>query len=177
MFKLIPHKANNSDIQGPEVQLRVEGDLLIATFSLELKDAVYTSNEFDSGYKNWGLWDYDVFELFLSRNTELNAPYLELQVSPLNQKLALIIEKPRQKWFYPETSVFTSKTTIEDNKWVSTFKIDLGAIPGNSNIVYGNAHAILGNPRNYYAAVPNEESTPDFHRPELFTELINLENK
>src|SRR5690606_33752357 len=48
-------------------------------------------------YKNWRLWDYDVFEIFLQFRKEKeqeSAPYIELQVSPLNQKFALITYRP-----------------------------------------------------------------------------------
>ncbi|MCO4753174.1 MAG: hypothetical protein KC478_01765 [Bacteriovoracaceae bacterium] len=177
MLKLIPHKANNSDIPCPEVHFSVEGNSLLASFGLELKSPVFTSDEFSEGYKNWGLWDYDVFELFLSKNEGTKTPYLELQVSPLNQQLALMIETPRQKWFYPETIGLQTTALVEGNMWKSTIKINLDDIPGSSNIVYGNAHAILGNPRKHFSLVPNTESAPDFHRPELFREITQLETK
>ena len=60
--------------------------------------------------------------------------------------------------------------------WVAIFKIPLSEIPGSGNKLYGNFFSCLGSDtRSYYALNINTEDTPDFHRPDLFIKLGELE--
>lgn len=124
--------------------------------------------------KNWGLWNKDVVEAFLqlrSHANDTNAPYLEIQVSPLNQPFALIITEPRKTFFAPKKLEFTTEVTLSDKFWNGKMTVILpDDLKGDK--LYGGFFACLSqDPREYYALEPNPEHSPDFHRPELFLPL------
>lgn len=126
--------------------------------------------------KNWGLWNKDVFEAFFQLRqdpTDVKAPYLEIQVSPLNQPFALIITEPRQTFFAPNTLHYKSEVEAKDKLWEGKIELSLpDELKGN--LLYGSFFSCLSqDPREYYALVPNPETTADFHRPELFLKLDN----
>jgi hypothetical protein len=138
----------------------------------------YGDSKFGENYKeNWGLWNFDVVEAFLQfRKTEdeLNAPYLEVQVSPLNQPFALVITEPRKVFHAPEKLSMTTAVELDEKNWKAEFKI---IVPDelNGKLLYGGFFACLGNgPREFYALEPNNEAAPDFHRPDLFLPLGTL---
>lgn len=124
--------------------------------------------------KNWGLWNSDVVEAFIQLRAfpdDLKAPYLEVQVSPLNQPFALIIVEPRKTFHPPRTLDFTHEVLLEGNSWKSKLRF---SIPDDlkGNLYYGGFFACLEkSPREYYAVNPNPETAPDFHRPEFFIPL------
>lgn len=124
---------------------------------------------------NWGLWNKDVVEAFLQlRNdpTDLRAPYLEVQVSPLGQPFALIIVEPR-KTFHPPASdfVFTTSVNLEQRIWTAHMELTLPAEIRGEHLYGGFFSCLLEGNREYYALEPNPEDKPDFHRPELFLTL------
>lgn len=127
--------------------------------------------------KNWGLWNKDVVEAFLQlRSTpdDTKAPYLEIQVSPLNQPFALIITEPRKTFHAPAVLDILHEVSVEGNLWTAAVKITLPAdLKGTA--LYGGFFACLDHePREYYALEPNPEQNPDFHRPELFLPLTEI---
>ncbi len=128
--------------------------------------------------KNWGLWNKDVVEAFLQlRNTpnDLKAPYLEIQLSPLNQPFALIITEPRKTFFAPANLQFSSESSVEGKIWKAKLEVTLPA-DLKGTLLYGGFFSCLEiEPREYYALNPNPEEKPDFHRPELFLPLDSHE--
>lgn len=124
--------------------------------------------------KNWGLWNKDVVETFLQlRSTpeDIDAPYLEIQVSPLNQPFALIITEPRKTYFPPKTLNFKTEVNVTEKLWTGKMEVILPDELKGKNL-YGGFYACLStDPREFYALDPNSESTPDFHRPDLFLKL------
>ena len=124
--------------------------------------------------KNWGLWSHDVIEVFLqlrSHENDLTAPYLEIQVSPLNQPFALIITEPRKIFASPKVLDFVHEVSVENKIWTSALRITLPP-DLDGDLVYGGFFACLDHgPREYYALEPNAEENPDFHRPDLFLPL------
>lgn len=125
--------------------------------------------------KNWGLWNKDVVEAFLQLRSDpddLRAPYLEIQVSPMNQPFALLIVEPR-KTFHPPAPdlVFSGEVTLDQKVWTAHMEITLPA-ELKGDLLYGGFFSCLleGN-REFYALEPNPEEKPDFHRPELFLSL------
>ena len=128
----------------------------------------------DDWSKNWGLWNADVVEAFLQLRADekdLKAPYLEIQVSPLNQPFALIITEPRKTFFPPKTLDFSHEVLVDGKSWKSTLKVKLpDELKGS--MLYGGFFACLDHePREFFALEPNPENNPDFHRPELFLKL------
>lgn len=135
----------------------------------------HTNSELTSDWrKNWGLWNHDVVEGFLqlrSEESQLGAPYLEVQVSPLNQPFALIITEPRKATHEPESLHFTHEVEVEGRSWKSKMIIELPQ-DLQGDVLYGGFFACLGEgEREYFALEPNPEAKPDFHRPELFIKL------
>lgn len=135
-----------------------------------LSDSSFTSD----WSKNWGLWNKDVVEAFLqlrSHPEDQKAPYLEIQVSPLNQPLALVIVEPRKTFHAPKALAFLHEVQVEGRTWNATLKVTLPEELQGSDL-YGGFFACLDeNPREYFALEPNQEASPDFHRPELFLSL------
>lgn len=135
-----------------------------------LSDGVFT----DDWSKNWGLWNKDVVEAFIqlrSDKDDLKAPYLEVQVSPLNQPFALVIFEPRKTFQAPKTLNFEHSVTVEGKSWSTAMKFTLPE-ELKGDLVYGGFFSCLeSEPREFYALEPNPENNPDFHRPELFLEL------
>jgi hypothetical protein len=125
--------------------------------------------------KNWGLWNKDVVEAFLQlrQNPEdTTAPYLEIQISPLNQPFALIVTEPRKTFFAPKKLEYKSEVTLTDKLWTTKLEV---TVPEevSGDLLFGGFFACLGtNTREYYALNPNPEMNPDFHRPELFLSLV-----
>ncbi len=153
---------------------------VIITFEVQKRHSRtwYGDSKFGDNYKeNWGLWNFDVVEAFLqmrSSETELNAPYLEIQVSPLNQPFALIITEPRKVFHAPENLVMETFVELDEKNWKAEFKVTLPEEIKGTHL-YGGFFACLGNgPREFYALEPNLEAAPDFHRPDLFLSLGTL---
>lgn len=177
MFKLTPHHANLEQIapaiSTPSVEVHLAtSHLLELVFHFD-----YASNEalvderLDHEYKNWGLWECDVFEAFLM--FENAHEYLEIQVSPLGQKFALLVQEPRKRWSYPEKCPFESQVVRTGSKVKVKVLVALEAIPGDFNAtLLGNMHAILHKERRHFSLLPNPEQIPDFHRPDLFLRLL-----
>lgn len=124
--------------------------------------------------KNWGLWNKDVVEAFLqlrAHEHDTGAPYLEIQVSPLNQPFALIIVEPRKTFHAPVTLDFQTQSSIEGRVWTGKLTVDLPSDLVGDKLYGGFFSCLAEGPREYYALEPNPEQNPDFHRPELFLPL------
>lgn len=150
-------------------------DALQVHFVVEF-NKLYVSNSFGMDtFKNWGLWETDVVELFISKSPQ-RTPYLELQLSPLSQKFALVVETPRKYFSYPEELNITVKSRVGPGRWDGELLVPYEQIPGDSRELYGNFHACLGHSANrcYYGFQINSDQHPDFHRPDLFKKLGEL---
>jgi hypothetical protein len=133
-------------------------------------DEVYTQD----WSKNWGLWNKDVIEAFLQirkDENDLKAPYLEIQVSPLNQPFALIIVEPRNTFFVPKELSFKTEVTLTPKMWSGKMEVILPPELTGDKLYGGFFSCLSDDPREFYALSPNPELNPDFHRPELFLSL------
>ncbi|MBI3542235.1 MAG: hypothetical protein HY075_03035 [Deltaproteobacteria bacterium] len=122
----------------------------------------------------WGLWDWDVVELFVAASKE--PTYHEFQVSPLGQHFELEIFEPRKRFNRDFRSGFThSATRTADDRWSAQLAIDLSKLgwTGERADVRGNAFAILGAPgaKTYWSLSTPPQAKPDFHLPEHFKPL------
>ncbi len=125
-------------------------------------------------YKNHKLWEHDVFEVFLqSRPGEKSTdqPYLEIQVSPAEQKLALWIIKPRQVSVTPLTEQFKSWSTLSDDIWEGKISIPLNNEILNHPHLFAGVFACLGANREHFCHHKVEMEKIDFHRPDLFFKI------
>lgn len=171
MHNLNAHCSNQDQSYQITFGLNSKDEYIHIDFNVFSKVGWYTSQKYDlNGFDNWGLWDFDVVEAFMSFNGK---EYIELQVSPLNQKFALKIIRPREEYNRPDNLYFESDINIEHNKWISCLRIKKSLIPGfeSDHKLVGNFHAILGENREHYSFNVNSEEKPDFHRRDLFVEL------
>ena len=164
-----------------EHRVKIEWEILNRDVTLKFNIAKRTSKpwlaeeEFTQDWsKNWGLWNTDVVEAFIQLRSDpddLKAPYLEVQLSPLNQPFALVITEPRKEFHAPGSLTFTHDSNVDQRVWTGEMKFTLPS-ELKGELVYGGFFACLDNgPREFYALEPNPEENPDFHRPELFLPL------
>ena len=172
MLELTGHRSNSINDHKVFVSYEINSDYMEVEFEV-MTSELKTSEQFNQqNWDNWGLWEFDVVEVFIQKSHVKNH-YLELEATPLNQKLALMIEKPREVFHKVElerTTVLSSKT---DDGFSTKFKIYFDEIPGDSNELRGNFHACLSHreKRLYFSLNSNPEEQADFHRPELFQDL------
>lgn len=166
-----------ASIHSLKVNWKRSGSVVEIDFQVQKRnsDPWYAEDTFTSDWnKNWGLWNTDVVEAFLQlrKNPEdVRAPYLEIQVSPLNQPFALVIVEPRLQFHPPVNLVFETRSTTEGRSWSAHMKVTLPS-DLQGDLLYGGFFSCLSfDPREYYALEPNPEAAPDFHRPELFLPL------
>jgi hypothetical protein len=129
--------------------------------------------------KNWQLWESDVLETFLqlrAHDEDVAAPYLELQVSPLNQPLALVIRKPRESFYTPLKLSFHShcqlSETVTQKQWGLEAQVSLPEeLQGGS--LWGGVFACLqAQEREYHALAPWAPAPANFHLPQYFQRLM-----
>ena len=126
--------------------------------------------------ENWGLWEYDVVELFLQPRPHpdvASGPYLELELSPLGQPFALLIEEPARRYAAPDTLAFLRENSLTETAWRVRVAVQVpGYAPGAP--LFGNLTACLGpaGARSYWGLTLNEDGEVDFHRPAEFVQLV-----
>lgn len=176
MLELQAHPVNQAPLSKVTVAHEMSSHLLKVSFNV-ITPTLFTESKFSlDHWDNWGLWDYDVVEVFLTRAKDL-APYLELQLSPLGHKFALLISRPREDYEKIKNLDVQTTTQMTSDGFKAEFSIPLEIIPGDSKEIMGNFHACLGkeSSREFFAWNLNPESTPDFHRPDFF-QLIGVIN-
>ncbi len=157
-----------------QTETEISGRTLTFHFTVTKRDgSEYCANpNYGEDYsQNWGLWETDVVEAFIQlRKTpeDVGAPYLEVQLSPLNQPFALLIKEPRSVFEYPKTLNFTHESSGEERTWRARMTVTLpDELQGK--YLYLGLNACLGiGEREFFALNPNPEENPDFHRPDLF---------
>lgn len=161
-------KTQNYSVKG---QCSVVDERLVVDFEVSTKTQWHTSEEFSTAtYENWGLWNFDVVEVFVTGHHG-HLPYLEIQISPLGQTFALVIDEPRKIFAYPKDLKFNSSSKVEGNTWTAHLDVSLKSIPGMVGMAKGNLHACLGlAPEREYFGLHISDRI-DFHRPEFFQEL------
>lgn len=175
MILLTPHPHNDSQfIAQVMVDFETENEVLKVKFQVKSKDLNINEEFSTEGWKNDGLWDFDVVELFLRRENKNNR-YIELEISPKGQKVAILVRTPRNDFESFEPQSIEAKALPTPSGFDAEFKIPLSEIPGKGEVVFGNAHACLGKVnRNYFSLFEGRSSKPDFHRPEFFQPVNDI---
>lgn len=172
MTYLTPHHANLESNHSVNLEYSVASNQVVVEFKVKT-DSVNVSDAFSmAGFDNPGLWDFDVVEVFIQRKSQKNH-YLELQCSPLGQKFALLVKKPRQETIKIENLNTQFEVSEIGDGFKIKFTIPASDIPGDGSEIYANFFACLGasNSRSYYGLNINSEKKPDYHRPELFKKI------
>ncbi|MCB9092452.1 MAG: hypothetical protein H6621_02225 [Halobacteriovoraceae bacterium] len=127
--------------------------------------------------RNWGLWEYDVCEIFLQareKQNQFTSPYLEIQISPLNQGFSLLVIKPREIMALPLCEQFRSVSHFEESTWTVEIFMDFKELALNFQgaHLYAGFFSCLGKKREYFAHFDQRQEKPDFHKPNLFQPLF-----
>lgn len=165
MYKLKPHLSNSHTSFDIEANLSLSSQLVLE-FKVKGKAFTKESRFSKTPFKNWGLWEEDVVELFIRREGE--SSYLEVQANPKGLGFQLQIFEPRKLFYTPIFESISVTSKISSDEWLGKIEIPQELIPGKGESFEGGIYAILGTPREYYALNPNIDLAPDYHRPELY---------
>jgi hypothetical protein len=159
-----------------DVDIRLKGTLLSALFRVQSDTPSEINPALPTGSSQWGLWDWDVVELFVSCAPG-GLPYYEFQVSPLGQHFELEIFEPRKRFNRDYRSGLDCVARATGpGRWEGELSIPLERLGWNGDpaAVTGNAFAILGpkGARTYWSLFLEPQEKPDFHLPHAFRALI-----
>jgi hypothetical protein len=155
------------------VDLRITADAIEAAFQVR-GSGTHVNPALSREVSQWGLWDWDVVELFVAPGGAANPlPYYEFQVSPLGQYFELEIFSPRKLQNRNFVSGLERSATKTPDGWQAWLKIPRDSLPSSPAPVIGGVFAILGTPgaREYWSLFQSPTEHPDFHLPEQFQML------
>lgn len=153
-----------------------DGDRLTADFSVRAARLSF-NRDFPSQGSHWGLWDWDVVELFVSTG---GSDYYEFQVSPLDQAFELRIFEPRKRFDKEFRCAWTHASSVSGEagayEWNARMSLPLRELGwgGDVTAIRGGAFAILGaaGERGYWSLFLPPQEKPDFHLPSCFGSLL-----
>ena len=129
--------------------------------------------------ETYGLWSWDVAEVFIGSDFENIRSYKEFEVSPRGEWVDLSIElnpggKNRTDWQW--NSGFSNMTRIDEQHkvWYTEMRIPMSSItawkPEAGRAFRANFYHVQGKPTKFLAWQPvNQDS---FHKPEAFGKLV-----
>jgi hypothetical protein len=127
----------------------------------------------------WGLWDYDVVEVFIGHDLENINLYKEFEISPDGEFIDLDVDRKRKgkevDWLW--NSGMKYKTRIDRNHkvWFCEMQIPWRTIdtrvPIAGNELKLNLYRIEGGPKNRKYIVWSQIDNPSYHTPEKFGSL------
>ena len=181
------HPASIQHTEHVEVGFGLAGDRLRVRFEVQ-SNGLHLHPDLEGPGPHWGLWDWDVVELFLHVGSSEGAavPYYEFQVSPLGQTFELLIRQPRKDTDTRFRSGFLSGAWIlEDEngraRWEAWMEIPLRPLGWTGQVasLRGGAFAILGDgavlgPKRFWSLFLQPQKTPDFHLPDQFRPLFGI---
>jgi len=156
-----------------EVDFSLRGDEFTALFQVT-RSPIHANPAFPANVSQWGLWDWDVVEVFLQLEP---SRYLEFQVSPLGQYFELEIFEPRKRFNKDFRSGLQYRAWQKgSDAWSAQMKLRLGSLGWNGDpaSILGNAFAILGEgvTKTYWSLLLDPQEKPDFHLPDKFEPLF-----
>jgi len=129
----------------------------------------------DLNAKTLGLWDRDVFEVFIAPDKHEPRKYYEFEASPQGEWVDLTVDltSGMRRVDVDYTSGMTAAASIRDDRVITVIKIPFAAFrkrpePGESWL--GNFFRCVGQDpdRGYLAYNPTGTTMPNFHVPEKF---------
>ncbi|MGH9632678.1 MAG: carbohydrate-binding family 9-like protein [Bryobacteraceae bacterium] len=131
----------------------------------------------------WGLWEYDVAEVFIGHDLTNIHLYKEFEVSPEGEYIDLDVNRRRKgkevDWLW--NSAFNYKTHIDRERkvWICEMQIPWKSIdtrvPAAGNELRLNLYRIEGGPKNRKYIVWRPVDNPSYHTPEKFGRLRLVE--
>ncbi|MCA1622709.1 MAG: carbohydrate-binding family 9-like protein [Acidobacteria bacterium] len=151
-------------------------DGLFARFEGNQRERLIVNSEPNTKEKSIGLWERDVFEIFVSPDSKKFERYFEFEAAPTGEWLDIKIEilpNGERKADFDYNSKMKVVAKILENKVVAAMKIDwraFGRKPRNGAIWRGNLFRCIGIGKNrgYLAWQPTRTKMPNFHVPEKF---------
>ena len=138
------------------------------TFNEKIQITVHNTS---SGEAFYGLWDYEVAEVFfLSDHCDKTPDYLELEFGPHGQHLGLYLHGVRNAIKHSFPIEYEAQINKEEKSWTGKAKIPKEYFPPKVNKM--NAYAINNGQaegeRIYKALYPAPGPQADYHRLEFF---------
>ncbi|MEP6945890.1 MAG: carbohydrate-binding family 9-like protein [Acidobacteriota bacterium] len=133
----------------------------------------------DLSKKTEGLWDRDVFELFIAPDRRVPNRYFEFEAAPTGEWIDVAIESTPEgrisDWGYG--SGMRVAATVEIGRVAVAIKIPwkaFGEMPKTGDQWLGNLFRCVGKDpdRGYLAWQPTRTPQPSFHVPSAFGELV-----
>ena len=133
-----------------------------------------------AGKETWGLWDFDVVEVFVGSDLERIQLYKEFEVSPWEEWVDLDVDRSRPgnfvDWKWNSNFRFQSRIDEANHLWFCEIQIPWTSIdsrtPQPGNKLRLNLYRIEGPKadRKYIAWRP--VNSPSYHTPEAFGSLL-----
>ena len=127
----------------------------------------------------WGLWEYDVVEVFIGHDLSNIHLYKEFEISPDGEFIDLDVDNQRQgqkvDWMWNSGMAYKTRIDRDRKVWICEMQIPWKAIdtrtPAAGNELRLNLYRIEGGPkdRKYIAWQPVHN--PSYHTPEKFGRL------
>lgn len=154
-------------------------EALWVSFEGNQQEPLVVSEKPDTSKKARGLWDRDVFEIFVAPNAGEPNKYFEFEVAPTGEWIDLALDSTSGKrftdWEYA-SGMRVIAIGNRDQKIQALIRIPwtaFGKTPKAGDIWLGNLLRCIGNDpdRGYLAWSPTMTAEPNFHVPERFGEF------
>lgn len=160
-----------------EIRSLWTGDNLYFLFTAKY-ESMYLRPEPQLDKETFGLWDFDVVEVFIGHDLEKPHLYKEFEVSPRGEWVDLDVDKSKKaiadwKW----NSGFRFQTRIDENKktWHCLMEIPwksiAAAAPAAGQEFRLNLYRIEGGPKERKYITWRAVNNPSFHTPAAFGRL------
>jgi len=163
-----------------EVRSRWTGQYLYFLFVSHF-ETLYRRPNPDPAKEAWGLWEYDVAEVFIGDDLTNIQVYKEFEISPDGEFIDLDVDRKRKgkevDWLWNSGMQYKTRIDHERKVWICEMRIPWKSIdrrtPAAGNELRLNLYRIEGGPpprRKYLAWQP--VGNPSFHTPEKFGRLL-----
>lgn len=129
--------------------------------------------------ETWGIWEFDVVELFIGHDlTHINR-YKEFEVTPQGEFVDLDVDKDKPgltiDWLWDSRMKYKTRIDRERKIWYCEMQVPWKGIdprpPAAGNELRMNLYRIEGAPPNRKYIVWNKIDNPSYHTPEKFGRL------
>ncbi|HSK74344.1 MAG TPA: carbohydrate-binding family 9-like protein [Pyrinomonadaceae bacterium] len=151
-------------------------EALFVKFTGNRREPLIVDPNPETARKTIGLWERDVFEIFIAPDSEFVSRYFEFEVAPTGEWLDLeiqILPNGERKSNFEYNSKMQAAAEVSENTISAAIKIDwraFGQTPKAGDVWRGNLFRCIGKgeTRGYLAWQPTETAIPNFHVPEKF---------
>jgi hypothetical protein len=128
----------------------------------------------------WGLWQYDVAEVFIGHDLENIYRYKEFEISPDGEFIDLDVDRQRKgkevDWLWNSGLRYKTRIDRDRKVWICEMQIPWQSIdvrtPKPGNELRLNLYRIEGGPKDRKYIVWRPIGNPSYHTPEKFGRLL-----